>query len=210
MTLDQINNLTVVSVQQILIARLEEKELEVTEITLKNELQLYKQELIEIENARLAELARINDIKSRWNSMPDIRLALTSLGNYIPNPAIELKRIIAEDDQDYLAQLESAYVIESNNLANKAIKEQRKNSGRIAREACLSALDIIAGYNIERNLTKEQKDQMLVNFSGILQALQSNRPGLALALITATEPDGVLITQEIKDEVIADLNSFLV
>lgn len=84
----------------------------------------YKSELIAIENARLAEIARVQDIKDRFNALSDVRMAISKANLNIANPTKELERIIKENDQEMLASLESGDVI-----ANNAIMlENAKNN----------------------------------------------------------------------------------
>jgi len=81
---------------------------------------VYKQELIDAENARLAELARVQDIKDRWAALQDERFAVHKAGYDIPNLALELKRIIKENDVVRLAEYEAKV---SEIVAEKAAKE---------------------------------------------------------------------------------------
>lgn len=203
MTLEQINELTVTQVQDILGRRLRDKSEEINAINLEAELDLYKQELIAEENARIAEANRIRDIKERWSAMPDIRLAFNEIGSSVANPAIELKRIIAEDDQQMLSDLETAYVVALNKIAEERSKNAIRENGKMARECCFEILDVIAGWNIQRNLTKEQKDNMVVTFAQPLQALQVYRPGLAKSLIEEITPDNDLVTNEMKEDILS-------
>ncbi len=71
------------------------------------ELNEIKAELTAEENARLAEKARVKEIKDSFRAIPDIRGAFQKAGLNIPNPKMELKRIIAENDQTRLALLEA-------------------------------------------------------------------------------------------------------
>jgi len=73
-----------------------------------NEFEAWKQELRDQENARLAEIARVEDIKARWEAI-DPRMALHRAGINLPNLALELKRIIQEDDQVRLTLLETKH-----------------------------------------------------------------------------------------------------
>lgn len=70
MTLEQISNLTVEDVEFILKARIrfdqDDEEYEPSQAELDAELVTYKQELTDAENARLAEEARIQDLKDRY------------------------------------------------------------------------------------------------------------------------------------------------
>lgn len=60
------------------------------------------------EQARLDEVARVVDITNRFNGIADIRGAIYKASLDIPNPEVELKRIITENDQDRLSELEQA------------------------------------------------------------------------------------------------------
>lgn len=71
--------------------------------------------------------------------------------------------------------------------------------GKKAKEACQNVLDLISGYNLNRELTAEQISVMQTNFASIEKALQSGRPSLAKAYIAQIVPDEVLVTEEMKD-----------
>ncbi len=80
-----------------------------------------------------------------------------------------------------------------------------KKLGNIARKKCDAALDLIAGHN-QQNLSDEQIQQMIESFGPVVQALSVLKmPSLAISLINNIVPDGVIITQELKDDVIAEL-----
>ena len=88
------------------------------------EWETWQAELEAIRLAIIAEANRIKDIKDRWNAIGDIRLALEELNIKIGNAALELDRIIIEDDQTRLADLEAAFIIyQTRSLA----KEQLSN-----------------------------------------------------------------------------------
>lgn len=102
-----------------------------------------------------------------------------------------------------LAKIETEDV--SAEYTANAAKEARKQAGKAARLKCNDALDIIAGWNLERELTAEQINTMSSTFAPVLQALQALRPTTAAALIDAIEPDDVLVTQEMKEEILSVL-----
>jgi hypothetical protein len=83
-------------------------------------------------------------------------------------------------------------------LAKKA-KDARIEEGKKARVTCQAVLELVAGFNLESNLTSEQIDSMVATFGAPLQALQLNRPTMAKGLIQAIVPSGV-VTQELLDE----------
>lgn len=78
-------------------------------------------------------------------------------------------------------------------------------SGRVDRAKCETALDYIAGVNRSRALTIEQITQMQQAFAQAEALLRASRPDFATQVIAAIVPDGVLITQEMKDQVLAIL-----
>ena len=80
---------------------------------------------------------------------------------------------------------------------------QRIQLGRQDRIKCEATLDLIAGYNRERSLTIEQITQMQSMFAQAESLLRANRPDFAAQVINAIEPDGVIITQEMKDDVLS-------
>jgi len=79
-------------------------------------------------------------------------------------------------------------------------KSSRLQAGKAARQACESVMDLIAGYNIQNSLTAEQVSQMAATFAPIIQLLQVSRPSSAKALISAIEPDGVLVSADMKQD----------
>ena len=86
----------------------------------------------------------------------------------------------------------------------EALIASKQALGSNAREKCSKALDVIAGYNAAH--TSAQIDAMVSAFTPILTALQMNRPFAALALVQAVTPDGVLVTQEMKDIIVSILS----
>lgn len=87
-------------------------------------------------------------------------------------------------------------------------KQSRLSAGKQAREACQATLDLIAGYNLERNLTAEQITSMQTTFGTIHQLLMASRPSSAKALIAAIEPDGVIVTQAMIDDCLSLLANY--
>lgn len=84
-------------------------------------------------------------------------------------------------------------------ILDQRAKELRIIAGKKAREACQSVLDLVAGFNLEGNLTSEQIDSMVTAMAAPLQALQLNRPTMAKGLIQAVVPSEA-VTQEMIDE----------
>jgi hypothetical protein len=86
--------------------------------------------------------------------------------------------------------------------------EDKRLKGANARKACIDALDVIAGYNLDRVLSAEQITQMQSTFGTIQSALMTNRPSSAKALITAITPDGVLVSEAMKEDILEVLKDY--
>lgn len=78
--------------------------------------------------------------------------------------------------------------------------------GQITRMRCDKALSLITGYNQDRELTSEQITSMQTTFAPILSALMVGRPNSAAALVEAVEPDGVLVTEQMKADILSVLS----
>jgi len=86
--------------------------------------------------------------------------------------------------------------------------QQNKDLGRAARNTCEDVLDVIGGFNIRRELTFEQKNEMKAIFSNAKSALNDYQPGYAKYFINQITPDGVLVTQQMKDLCIKLLSDY--
>jgi hypothetical protein len=67
---------------------------------------------------------------------------------------------------------------------------------------CIEALNYIGGFNLLNNRTIEQIDQLEVQFASAKDALKSGRPDKAYSLIASIEPDGIIVTTDLKTQVI--------
>jgi hypothetical protein len=82
---------------------------------------------------------------------------------------------------------------------NRELLAQEKIAkGQAAREVCQKVLDYVAGANLDRELTIEQITDLQQTFAQAESALRAGRPTFAKIFISAIEPDGVLVTEEIK------------
>lgn len=171
------------------------------------ELTQYKQELTVIEQARLDELARIQGLKDRFNALSDIRGAIAKLSLDIPNPSLELQRIIDENDEARLSALESAHADYLNELAASDAAELADKVAKSLVETCLGCVELVMKFNISNGLTGAQKDLQATNYADVFGALRDWRPGKAKSLISASNPDGTLVTQGLKDDLLAYLTS---
>ena len=109
MTLTQIEQLTIEDCQETLLSRLEVET--ATQEQLEAEFEVYKAELIAEEEARLAEVERIADLKSRFSQLTDSGL-IQKQG--IQNPAAYFRDEILnnsdkEEAENKLAQIEISY-----------------------------------------------------------------------------------------------------
>jgi hypothetical protein len=93
-------------------------------------------------------------------------------------------------------------------LAAAAAKQAKINAGKAARLVCEQVLDFIAGSNLDKELTIEQITQMQQTFAQTEAALRAGRPTFAKIFITAIEPDGILVSQEIKDNCLEILAAY--
>lgn len=103
------------------------------------------------------------------------------------------------------SQLYDCYVIAKTKLDAFIRVNDIKAKGAKARLACQSVLDLISGHNQTAQLTSAQITQMTTTFSPVVQALMIYRPGLAKSLIISIVPDEVIITTQLKTDVLAEL-----
>lgn len=171
---------------------------------LNQELAAYKSELEAAEQARLDEIARVEDIKTRFEALVDVRGAIFKAGLDIPNPLIELKRIIAEDDTERLSLLESMDALyQSEDLPKQQVKRAASNILRIIN----GCVEIVIFHNIANGLSTAQKDQQKADHAALFQHLQDYRPAKFRQAVEALVPNGVETTQEMKDELLAFLTA---
>lgn len=131
----------------------------------------------------------------------------------------ELKAIAISTEQvtidgveytSYKIPSEFSYTIED--ITAEVEKQNRIQAklaiGQITDKACNDAFMYIQGANVERELTSEQKTQMVSLFAPALQAIQVKRPGQLKAYINSITPDEVLITTEMKEDLLEILKAF--
>lgn len=126
------------------------------------------------------------------------------------NPQVTIEPIY--EMQDTKVRLKAQFVSEIIDITAEYESEQNKQAkiaaGKAARSVCESVLDLIAGYNLDRNLTAEQITQMQGTFANIELALKSSRPTTAKMLIQQVAVDGTLVTQQMKDDCLALLSNY--
>lgn len=179
---------------------------EVSESELEAEFLIFKQELLDAENERL----RKEDFRNRINAIEDLSGSFHSIHNDIPNHAKFLKDLEDHHDHEYVESIISALESKDAELKTQKINEgkiqAKKKMGGSVRLICAELLDMVAANNIEKSLTGEQIDQMELDYSDILKALQNNRPAKAKDLIVAMDPDGTLVTMDDKAEYLAEFS----
>lgn len=101
------------------------------------------------------------------------------------------------------------YTVEITDVTSEIEEQVRKAAlkaaGSKARVACETVLDLISGHNLSSELTASQITTMAQTFGPLVQALTISRPSTAKLLIEAIEPDGVLITEQMKQDCLDEL-----
>lgn len=152
------------------------------------------------------ELARVEDIKTRFSAIKDPHSVFARLSKDIVNPALEMERIIKEKDEPALAQLESEFAAQQAERAEQATKDAKMAFAKGLVNTVHGCVEIIMKHNIDNGLSKTQKDQQASDYSDAFNALKDWRPGKFKSAITVLTPDGTLVTQELKDELLLFLS----
>jgi len=168
---------------------------------------VYQQELLDAENARLTEVARVQDIKDRFEAISDIRGAISQASLTISNPLAELQRIIDEDDQARLSLLETKGTEWDTAQSTKAAEDAEYAAYSSLVDTIHGCVKIIMKHNNNNTLTDAQLDQQATDNPSLFDALNKWRPGKFKTLVTALVPDGTLVQQALKDELLTFLTS---
>jgi hypothetical protein len=83
-------------------------------------------------------------------------------------------------------------------LAEQNEQKSKIEAGKKAREVCQKVLDLVAGENLDKELTVNQITQLQSMFSNAEAALRAGRPGFAKSFISAITPDEVLVSSSLK------------
>ena len=169
-----------------------------------NELDAYKQELTDAEQARLDEEARVNALQARFDALGDLRGAMGKLGKGDVNSKLEMKRIIEEDDTAALDALESADVDFQNDIEDRNANEQAKKILALINQC----VKVVMKHNIKNQLSAAQKDQQKTDHAALFQHLADYRPGKFKSALDGVQPDGTIVKQDLKDELLALLASY--
>ncbi len=159
MTIEEINALTVLDVEEELLLRLG-LEVNPDDGTLEAELVIYKQELIDAENARIAaeiERQRREDWKNRFESIKDLRAVLNDLGYKPSNMKIWARNIIDSKDETLLLEVEAQAPTTDAAIAQYIADENQAELNKEAAIAILKALKWSEVTTVQhmKNLLKE-------------------------------------------------------
>jgi len=101
---------------------------------------------------------------------------------------------------------EYEYTIEDVTAEHEAAALRRDTVaiGKLYKNRCEDALNYIAGCNVSR-LDEAQIDAMEITFEEVTTKLLKGRPDKAYGLIANITPDGTIVTEEIKTEMLAIL-----
>jgi hypothetical protein len=115
-------------------------------------------------------------------------------------------RIQGEWDQ-YIAELvaielDRLQAVADAEAAAEAAVEQANKFGSMVVPLCHSIISTVATSNIINELTTQQKDMQASTYGDLFTALTTYRPGRFKSLLDAIEPDGTLVTQKLKDDIL--------
>lgn len=164
MTIEQIQDLKVIDCKDILMYRLSNSE--ATQEELDAEFILYKQELLEKEQSRLDEIARVKDIKIRLDSLDNLRDTHYSLNPTISNMKIFVKDSIMNNKDKVEAEtILSAFEAEDSRLqslrAHDVAIENRKEKYPTIEELVVA---IIEEDSVELQRLKDLRNAIKLEF----------------------------------------------
>jgi hypothetical protein len=130
-----------------------------------------------------------------------------------PEHTIELTPAIQNEDgtttEATFETIPSEYSIEILDITAELEEKERINlqiaKGERSKNICDKALSLIRGYN-GSNLTDEQIMEMMTNFSMLNELLRNGWVTKALEIVTAIVPDEVLVSSQMKEDVLNILN----
>jgi hypothetical protein len=157
-----------------------------------------------------AELDRLENIKSRYRVMFQYDSGMPAFCKLYPDKSNatyffekEIYDMSKEDAEEALSNIEEEFTIIKLANQEKTAIDNRIIIGKTDREKCTKALDYISWYNTDKDFSIEQITQMQISFSDAEQALRAGRPSMAISFISAIEPDGVIITSDLKSKVLS-------
>ena len=153
------------------------------------------------------------DWKNRVLFIKDARVLLIRCGNNEVNGQAVLNRIHKNKtpaNLDLLDCIEAEKIkLDSENAIAKA-KSDKIKTGKQIRDVCQSAIDLIVGWNISNGLDEAQINSMQATFNKTEKALRDSRPGKAKKFALLINPDGIIVTEQMKLEVIELLDTLLI
>ena len=109
-------------------------------------------------------------------------------------------------DPEQWVHLLAEYIIETEDITAEHELQKLINDtiaiGNMYGTRCKRALGYISGCNVNRELTEDQIDSMEVTFADAKEKLLIGRPDKAYSIIADITPDGIIVTDEIKTNVI--------
>jgi hypothetical protein len=173
------------------------------------ELVKYKQELIDIENERL----RIEALMERWNTLArrDAGIpAFYRLVKFVANAQYYMLVMIKNKKQAVEAEalmtaleLEDAKIVKEN--ADRKKRDDLIAIGRKEKEQCENVNYLLAGYNTLRELTPQQSAKLKSDFKSVKDKLNESNPKEAKTALESLAVDGTIITNEIKEALLKEL-----
>ena len=169
----------------------------------------YQQEIKAVEDAIVqAEIDRVVAIETRIAAIYEPALAKYTADAGFTHRSLLVNSIIADDDMVSLQLLEDLSVTMMTASIKFESRRSRKERGRKRKAACDAVFHLILGWNDEGGKDEAQIDQMEIGFSEIKDALRSGRPQKSRRLIAAIVPDGVVVTEDMQDEIIEEFATF--
>jgi len=141
--LDDINNLKEKEFHMLLRDRLRVKGIvKPKRIELTQEFELFKAELIAIEEARLAEIVRQDGLKQRFGNLTDFRHAFHTLHPKIPNGKAWFQGLLK--DPDHVKAEQMMKDLESKDIEMDGVRVQERAKKQLVKDAMdrLKALDL--------------------------------------------------------------------
>ena len=146
------------------------------------------------EEKRLVRDAEIMGVVSDYNAVSGYLVATGVKAEDISQYLIDKAR---EEDLDFF---NLTLVQEETKFLNRRRLSKLVDVGSRVDQLCKEVLNIVIGLNVaEKSLTSEQIKQLRTIYAPIKIELNEKQPMEAYKLLAATEPDGVLYTQEDKD-----------
>ena len=106
-----------------------------------------------------------------------------------------------------IPEIKDCNIVINDSSAQSAYDLAKEESDRIARgglkiKCCNEVLACIVGYNTDNKLNEQQLQQMMTTFATAHHDLKNDFPELAKKAILAINPDGVIITEGMKNSVL--------